>query len=315
MKIEWLRRLTLAGQAGDLLELTRELWQAEFGRPGRFLSYDAPGWRLLEGQQSCRLDEACLASRCALEGKTVSAHDQEGLLPWEPDASEAMAFPLIQHGTMVGVWLAPQGLAPESRSEAEELLETTALLLSGLRELDLTRCALVKFQELAVVATETVSDSEMGHTAQVCQLAADLGEFLDLSAQSRRRLWSAALYHDTGKVLLRESGSLDREMQHPEASAKFLQQTELYSDLAPLVAAHHRAYDAERPVTLEQGVLALAEDLVEFLKVQESLAFEASMAIFFQQNCRNHHPDVVDALAGLIDSGRLDRLRPVNSEG
>lgn len=261
-------------------------------------------------EQTISLEQACLPSRCVLQGEAVPLRDGETVLPWTQEPwIQASALPVRRFGSLIGVLLVDSEIAPEQSQTMEELAEVFSLSLDRVSEIYRTRQALAKFEELAIKAIEKLSGQRRGHTSAVCQLAADLAEFLDLSAQARKRLWSAALYHDVGQVLLEDQGRLAQELEHAEAGGQFLQQTELYSELAPLVSYHHRDFQEHPSLTLEQGILGLAEGFEEFLDSQTHLAFQAKLAIFFQEKSKSYHPEVVDALAGLIDSGRLDRLK------
>jgi len=315
MKMEWLRQLSLAALPGELVETLEALAAREMEGEAAYWAYHPPTWSLRRKGHQRGLDDDCLESRCLLQGAVQTAEQSafEGSTRTWP---RVVALPVRRFGSLLGVLVV--GGAQEPRAdELERLGEAYAMVAAPLAELFRSRQALSQFQELAVAAVESLDGVRSGHVAAVCQLTADLADYLDFSPQARRRLWNAALFHDLGRPLLRRLGNAEMDRTHPRSGADFLAASDLYSDLAPLVATHHERYDgsgfpdglAGDQLTADQWVLGLAEDLDEFNELNQHLGFEVRMGIFFHEKARGHHPEVLDALAGLIDSGRLDRLR------
>lgn len=52
----------------------------------------------------------------------------------------------------------------------------------------------------------------------------------------------------------------------------------------------------------------MAEDVVEYWAETLKDSLKDRVAQFFEERATGHHPEVVDALCGLIDSGRLAEL-------
>lgn len=288
MKIEWLRKLAVASNYRELTATFEEL----AGSGAQFFDYDFQGWCLRRQQEQLPLDNASLAGQCALDGD-VCRRDGH------------MALPVRRFGSLAGVLVVSEG----PLEDLEALAEVFALVMEPLLELDRVRQSLSGFQQLSATAVESLPDCHTGHIGSVCQLTAELAEYLDISQQARQRLWTAAQFHDLGKLILHGRPPAEIEHRHPEAGADFLDQTGASSELVALVRSHHQSYDEAGELTIEQCILILAEAFEEFMVLNQHVDFQRKVSIFFQEKVRFHHPDVLDALAGLLDSGRLDRLR------
>lgn len=304
MKLDWLRKMAVATRPRDLVTTLEGLAGTLAGGEASYLDYDWDNWCLRRNGEKVAMDNESLAGKCALAGE---AQQSDG----------SLALPVRRFGSLMGILVVNGGNGEIPRAELEELGEGFALMSDTLEELDHARQALSQFQDLQVTAVEGLPEEYSGHVTSVCQLTADLAEYLDLSAQARRRLWSAALYHDVGKLLMQGRSKPEVDRGHAEEGAKFLSNSGTYASLADLVRHHHELYDGSGfpqglrgdQLSVEHWVLVLAEAFEDFLALNPHLGFEAKIGIFFKEKGRGHHPDVLDALAGLIDSGRLDRLR------
>lgn len=226
---------------------------------------------------------------------------------------ETVCLPVRRYGATVGA-LQVTG-AGEDLQGLEELARVAGLFweLVALRE-DVAACT-ARTEELLLHATEGVEPGAERHTLRVARLASELAAFMDLSAQSRQLVDRAARLHDVGKVALPGVSASERDRLHPGAGADYLRGTRVLADLAPLVEAHHERWDgsgfpqglAGDEAPLEAWVLALAEDLDESRTLAGG-AFESWLEGFLASRSRAHHPAVVDALGGLVVSGRLREL-------
>ncbi len=226
-----------------------------------------------------------------------------------------MAAPVRQLGALVGVLVLKElpDLEDSTRASVEQFTKIIGVVQQLASTRDDLRHLLSRTEEFAVKAVE---GRQSGHVARVAQLCSDLGKHLDLSAQVRQSLWSAAQFHDIGEVSLRNRGSETARKFHPKAGAQFLSCCSQLAHLAYLVESHHERYDGSgfpqgkkgNELPLESWVLALAEDLDEFWQGHSELSSGERLSIFFSQNARAHHPTVVDALSGLVDSGRLSEI-------
>lgn len=314
MKLQWLREMSLAAHFADLKSSLERLAGELVGGEAAYLDYQTEGWCLTRHETRLSLEENTLAGRCAMAGSSLNEANKPVLASGK-SWPNVTATPVRRFGSLIGVLLT--GSQASAPPEIGELVETFALLAEPFSELDRARQALGQFQNMTVAAVEATKAVPDGHVAGICQLTADLAEYLDLSPQAKRRLWSAALYHDVGSLLLHREGSAEASRTHPKAGAQFLEATGVYRELAPFVATHHERHDGTGypeglkgdALSIDQWVLCLAEDFQEFWELNPHLGFEVKLGIFFQEKASAHHPDVLDALAGLVDSGRLDRLR------
>lgn len=235
------------------------------------------------------VDETSLVGRCALYCESVRE-------------ASSVAVPVARFGSLLGVLRAENG--------APEILEEYAVLVGLVHDLvrtrDEVRSLLSGTLELLVRATDLVVPQGAGHVERVARLSTKLASMMDLSAQSRQEVWDAAYYHDIGWLLL--EGSADAETLHASRGADFLETTGSLRRLAPLVAAHHLPYSEELRVPLEAWVLAMAEDVDEYFAARREQDYLDVTRAFLSERARLHHPEVVDALRGLFDSGRLARM-------
>lgn len=263
----------------------------------------------LPGGVPADLDPDSLASKCA-------RFAQIQLLDSGAKDAPAMAAPVRQLGALVGVLVLSKlpDLDEETRAKVTQFTKIVGVVQQLASGRDDLSQLLARTEEFVVKAVEGRSNG--GHVARVAQLCSDLGKYLDLSAQVRQSLWSAAQFHDIGEVSLRNRGSDTARKFHPKAGAHFLHCCSQLSHLAYLVESHHERYDGSgfpegkkgNELPLESWVLALAEDLDEFWQAHTDLPPTERLSIFFSQNARIHHPTVVDALSGLVDSGRLSEI-------
>lgn len=294
--VDW---LTLLGELS--LARTTAQFVAAVEKAARDLDCQSPRlflYRLADNMLDGRtpVDAASLAGRAALYCETVT----EGL---------GVAVPVTHFGSLVGVLQAESG----SAEVLAELGRLAGVVYDALRSREEERSALDLTRELLVQSTDRVVPEGEGHVDRVAQLSTKIATLLDLSEQARQELWDAAYHHDLGCLLLEGQPFDVIRAQHAEAGARLLEATGALSHLAPLVAVHHQLYaDSPAPdrVPLEGWVLALAEDLDEFLSERRYLSLPEGTRMFYEQRARMHHPDAVDALSGLIDSESLNSLYP-----
>lgn len=161
------------------------------------------------------------------------------------------------------------------------------------------------------------------HLSAVAQVVQDLGSLLTLPIQTRRVLQTAALYHDVGLIVAKQSGewilrpgisSGSEAADHAALGADYLLEYPDFEEVSALVRFHHERFDGSgalgkqaNELPIECWVLALAEDLIEHRErsVSQHQSSDEWIRSFFDQCGHRHHPAVVDALGGLLVSGRL----------
>ena len=298
----------------NLSQLGDENWKAT---AVCFLRYDSETQTLRTGSRSLSPDSKTQVGLCALSIEKVS--DQS--LPWPDDLTDSPAvyreaFPVFSWGSLVGV-LALGFPAPPSDSVYDDIAAVTEGLgtLDGqLAQIQRLELYVQRSGELLMRAVE-VQSGRVDHVGKVSRLSSALAMMLDCSAQVQAELLQAAQYHDIGTLGFEDMGSPEALREHPRIGASLLACHPDMSSVADLVANHHERYDGSGyplglkgdELPLETWILVLTEDLVESWE-QSIEAFDIKLKLFFNDRAKHHHPDVVDALCGLVDSGKFEAL-------
>lgn len=279
-----LRELSLSRTTAEFAETVERLANELGSTAPRFYLYDMPTASLSRaGEPSLPVDAGSLPGSCALYCERVSAPEGE-------------AFPVTRFGSLVGVLVGTAG------SSLAELAQAAGMMLQTTRQRELSRRCQDTLQEVLVGVIERAAPGGEGHVARVAQVATELATLMDLSVQSRKELWDAAHFHDVGWL------SDPDPTSHPRSGAMVLERSPALKPLARLVEAHHLRYPGPSDVPVEAWVLSLAEDLDEFFSQRRHIPLTNRTADFYAQHAPHHHPEVVDALSGMIDSGRLAQI-------
>lgn len=229
------------------------------------------------------------------------------------------AFPVMRHGRVMAVLAVvnfKMGPAGDYGVEIKELLALLPHAVSYLEMKDDLAVLEQKFAELAGMAVESVTPEGPGHVMRVTSVCSQLSALLDFSPAVRRKLWGAALFHDLGKLLLFGQEPWEVERFHTVKGAEYLRGIKAFREFAPIVETSHERYDgtgfpnglAGDDIPLENWALALAEDLEEFRHENRSLTFEDMFNLFLARNAESHHPNGVEALTTLFETGRLGKI-------
>lgn len=270
-----------------------------------------------EGRESTvEVSEGTLPGFCALNCEAVSTAEEKLPVPGaQSEVKAAQCVPMRRYGSTVGVLALINPGPTMSVAQLEEIAEVAAVTQEFVARTEDLTAFTARTEEMLVQAVERREASESGHVMRVAHLASELGELLDMSSQSRQLIWRAAQYHDVGKLIMAGRPAHELERLHCTAGADYLRGSRVLRELAPLVEAHHERYDGSgfphgkkgSAVPMEAWVLALAEDLVEYQQERDSKSQKAVEA-FLSERADVHHPAVVDALGGLLVSGRLQDL-------
>ncbi len=288
--MDWPRllgELSLNRTAAQFTETVERLALELGAREIRFHLYEMDAALLVRGHERLGVDSSTLQGTCALYCEPV-------------ERPEGCAWPVTRFGSLIGVLSAAHG-------QLGELAGAVGLMYEPVRIREEAATCLAALQSLLTAAVDRVAPGSTGHVARVARLALELGSMLDLSPQARQDLWDAAHFHDVGWLLLQHQSYEEQLAGHTEAGAGFLEQTEALRLLSPLVENHHQSYPASKPVAMEAWILALAEDLDELFSEHPG-TLEEKTRNFYSRNVGKHHPEVVDALSSLIDSGRIKEL-------
>jgi hypothetical protein len=293
-----------------LTRIASHCWQA---KTTHYLPYSAHRQALLYREQVWPLEPNHQPGECARSLRRVE--DQN--LPW-PEALTVrgdyrIALPIFNWGSLNAVVC----LAFDEKPAELEGLRTVQRALGSLGEKvhhrDMTFKFVNRCKELLVQAVE--AQGTKGHIERCSRLGSALAEMLDLSDQVQVDLMEAIQFHDIGKLTFVDPTSAQAVRDHPLVGAGILTDHPELRRIAQLVESHHERFDGSgspkgvegNDLPLEAWVLALVENVVEHWEGSLE-TFESKVRQFFNGPAKHHHPDVVDALCGLVDSGRLQEI-------
>ena len=226
-----------------------------------------------------------------------------------------VSFPVLHWGSLIAVVLLEFDVEPDASTKATicEAVDILGIVGHSVLEREKTAEFVLRTQELLVHAVE--AQGEQGHVGRVSRVATALANMLDCSAQAQAELMQAAQYHDVGLLAFTDPKGAAAVREHAQRGARLLECHPHLLSVASLVESHHERYDGSgfpggyrgEELPMEAWILSLTEDLVESWEVAEG-GFEDRIRGFFHGSARHHHPDAVDALCGLVDSGKLQNL-------
>jgi hypothetical protein len=248
------------------------------------------------------MDQRSLPGKCAL-------------LREQAREDETLCVPVRHFGQLVGVLMVIADENTEMPSEVHDLLRVVGQVQEHVVIGEESRIYTERSRDLMVQAVEALG-SGADHVKRVARLCTELAKLLDLSVQLKYDLFQAAQYHDVGLLALQSKSIDDAQRAHATAGAEFLRSARNLRHLAPFVEAHHERYDgtgfpkghAGDDLPIDCWVMPLAEHLDEFWQRSPHTDYRDKLKAFFQTEVAHHHPEVVDALCGLADSGRLEEI-------
>lgn len=176
---------------------------------------------------------------------------------------------------------------------------------------------------------ETRDKETKGHSERVSALAAALAEQIGLSAEEVERVRLAGLFHDIGKVGVKDSillkqGPLTREefeeiKKHPAGGVSILEEFAPFSDLLPIIRQHHERLDGTGypeglsgdSICLSARLISVADSfdaMISNRAYRKGLGFEKTMSEIERGNGTQFDPRVVDALKHLIAGMGLENF-------
>jgi hypothetical protein len=313
--LEKLNSASTISELRHILDQQSQHWRA---RKAYYLTYDENNQVLEHGSQRVALNSETQPGQAALTLRPSA--DQK--LPWPaempcelPAGSYRMSLPIMHWGSLLAVLLLAFDKEPDQATQKAiaEAVQVLGVIGQKVSEHEETAEFVLRTQELLVHAVE--ARGMEGHVGRCSRVATALAKMLDCSAQARAELLQAAQYHDIGLLEFSDPTSPAAQREHPTRGARLLQCHPQLRSVAPLVEHHHERYDgsgkpagSELPdLPLEAWILALTEDLVESYEKAEG-SFPDRIRGFFYSSAKHHHPDVVDALCGLVDSEKLQGL-------
>ena len=164
------------------------------------------------------------------------------------------------------------------------------------------------------------------HSIRVSRIATQLSQHLGLSNKRTQNLEFASIFHDIGKIAIRDEilykrGRLneteyDAMKHHPVYGANILKELSYFEHIAQIVLQHHEKYDGtgyprnlrEDQICMEARILAVADvydSLITTRIYRAGLPQEKVIAILDEESGRHFDPVVVRAVQELVDMGML----------
>jgi putative nucleotidyltransferase with HDIG domain len=158
------------------------------------------------------------------------------------------------------------------------------------------------------------------HSQRVAKYAAGIADKLGLSAEQKENIKYGALFHDIGKIAIRDeilykTGKLDeveynQMKRHPEKGAEILRELGDMDVVAEIVAQHHERMDGngypqgmkEGQILLEARIIAVADVFDALLSdrvYRKGMEEDAVYEILHKEAGGHFDKTVVDALIGL----------------
>ncbi|MFA5508827.1 MAG: HD domain-containing phosphohydrolase [Vulcanimicrobiota bacterium] len=295
-----------AGLAG----VGKDLWKA---KSTYYLPYDESKQALLYQDLEWPLSADHQPGACALTLRDVQ--NQE--LPW-PEALVAgggyrLSVPIFHWGELVAVLCLSFEQEPDRLESFSAIREALGLVAQKVKHQESSARFMGRCKDLLVQAVE--AQGKTGHISRCSKLCLALARMMDLSEQVQADLLEAAQFHDVGNLTFAHLGSQQAAAEHAAIGAALLREHPDLKGVAELVAVHHERYDGSglphglsgNEVPLEGWVLALVEEAVELWESSFE-SFQSKVADFFKGPAKHHHPEVVDALCGLVDAGKLQEI-------
>lgn len=313
-----LDKLSGAANLGDLRHLLAQQSKHLQASKAYYLTYDEVRQVLEHGSVEVTLSSETQPGQSALTLRPCS----DPSLAWPqdmakdlPDGCYRMSIPILHWGSLLAVLMLAFDHEPDQATQAAITEATSVLGVLGqsVTEREKTAEFVLRTQELLVHAVE--AQGKEGHVGRCSRVATALAKMLDCSAQARAELLQATQYHDIGLLAFSDPSSPSARREHAARGARLL---ECHPDLravAPLVEHHHERFDGSGTpqgvkvpdLPIEAWILSLTEDLVESYERAEG-DYPDRIRGFFHDSAKHHHPDVVDALCGLVDSEKLQGL-------
>ncbi len=303
---------SLEGLRDALSALAGGQWQA---KSCHYLVYDDRRQTLWYQDQEWELSAQHQPGVCAL---TLRPSDEQGLV-WpegiQGGGSYKMCQPLFHWGSLNAVLCLSFDERPKTLDGLDEVAAALGILGERIRHREESAQFMSRCLDFFAHAVETRGAA--GHVERCCRLVASLSQMLDCSAQVQAHLMEAAQCHDLGLLTFPDPKSSEAVREHARVGATLLRSNPDMHEVALLVENHHERYDGSgtpagkggEDLPLECWLFTLVEDFVEGWESSPA-SYESKVTEFFTNHAKHHHPDVVDALCGLVDSDTLRELFP-----
>lgn len=175
----------------------------------------------------------------------------------------------------------------------------------------------------ALEAKDTYTE---GHSSRVSLYSVRIAQKMGLSGARVRRLETAAIFHDIGKIgvpdsILGKPGMLTPEeraviQRHPATGVSILQNMDTYEDIIPLVLHHHEFFDGRGypdgtsgdDLPLETYILGAADAydaITSDRPYRKGRTPVEAARILRAEAGKQFHPEVAQVVAKMAEAGEL----------
>ena len=183
-------------------------------------------------------------------------------------------------------------------------------------------------------AVEARDPYTAGHTSRVTHIALEMARELNWSRERIENLEIGALLHDIGKIgiadmILHKPNSLTTDeytemQQHPVVGAQMLKGVAALRPVLPCILFHQERYDgkgypfgfAGEEIPIEGRLLTVADTfdaMTSDRPYRKALSIEEALDEIVHNRGTQFDPEMVDALLGVHQRGRLKTYSPANS--
>ena len=169
---------------------------------------------------------------------------------------------------------------------------------------------------------ETRDKDTKGHSERVSVLAAAIAEEMGLSEKDVEKIRVAGLFHDIGKIGVRDAvllknGPLTNEeyteiKRHPAEGEKILSAYTEFQDLLPVVRSHHERFDGTgypdgicgKDICLGARIMTVADSfdaMISNRAYRRGLSFDVVMAELQRNSGKQFDADIVTALMNMVE--------------
>ncbi|MBI9014713.1 MAG: HD-GYP domain-containing protein [Clostridiales bacterium] len=205
--------------------------------------------------------------------------------------------------------------------ESKTMLKIYAQMFSNFYEVRLSQERLEnRIQEIIstlVSAIELKDVYTKGHASRVLEFSLDLGLAYGLSFKKLRKLETAAILHDVGKIgvptgiLIKPNSLTDEEYEevkkHPEHARKLLSEIEGFEEITELAYCHHEHYDGggyprglkEEEIPIEAQIIQICDAFDAMTSVRayrSAMSKETAIKILEKEKGKQFHPKLVELM-------------------
>ncbi len=271
-------------------------------------------------KNSIPIDENTPMGWCSIYGDTlILEKDKLKEEPYGKNLENLLIFPIKAYGKTVALLILSDkkgGFSDKDISTLKEMEEEISIAIRWVQNKKNLTSLTQKCGEFMIKATDQMTSEGEGHCIRVATISSEIAQRLDVSDISRKRLWTASMLHDIGKVLMAGRDMWEIERFHPTLGGDFLRHIPLWKDVAYMVETSHERYDGSGypkgikgdDLPLENWILTLAEDIEEFNFENSSKLFEDMIFSFYSQRAESHHPECIEALTSLVNDSTLEKI-------